>query len=270
MQKDKPISIYMPDIITDVKINGEDYKFDAYPIDIVAICGWKNTFDLLSYKGEKCVDEILIYVACTGNLEMFIYLHTLGYELKDSIEAAATFGRLNIIEWLVSNNPNIDVYGAYKSAEFHGHANVVQYLLENTKIEHSKICLSTLCDAIQDGYIEVVKCVIPKYIDVENCDSEVLQAAVEGGRLEVVKYLHKTLSFKQDEVIEALQCIDNSRDCYCKPRLDRQCIQDRVGTYKYMKDHDFVNPKDCWWCKYGSNTEKSTENSTENSKKRKL
>jgi ankyrin repeat protein len=119
------------------------------------------------------------------------------------LHVAATFGKLDIIKFLIDAGIDVNRYGgtfdggAINHAAAEGHIYVVEFLLENGAVlDVSESKINPLFAAIYGGHLNIVKLLINKGIDfkikytsdtMENMDA--LAFAKERGQTQIAEYL---------------------------------------------------------------------------------
>ncbi|CAH0485614.1 unnamed protein product [Peronospora farinosa] len=108
-------------------------------------------------------------------------------DLKDVLAQAAAHGHLKLVKWLYSRgigNVNNDVFD---QAATEGHLSIVQWLNKHTKLTgHNQ----TLSDTARYGHLEVVQWLYTKNFFREQTPSAMASAAING-HLEILQWLHQ-------------------------------------------------------------------------------
>lgn len=127
------------------------------------------------------------------------------------LHIAATYGHLEIIEYLINAGIDTNAQGGTSSANAleraatKGHLDIVEYFInQNIEIDTSEPDRNPLFAAIYGGHLEIVKLLVENNIDIcikysgDNMkDMDAYAFAIERGQKEIAEYLKEKMDEKE-------------------------------------------------------------------------
>lgn len=159
-------------------------------------------------------EDALIDAAKAGHvriLELFVERGVNLYESSgDLLKQAAMRGRLDVVRYLVTTNPYIDVEAALYQAAYSGHVDVIRYLVDQRlgilNIDYRG--QRTLYYAIDGRHMDVIRYLVEEHHVPVN---DALHNAVDNGYLDGVLYLlNKYDGNELDSLLSIASMMDNN------------------------------------------------------------
>uniref|UniRef100_A0A6G6ABU2 Ankyrin repeat-containing protein n=1 Tax=Borely moumouvirus TaxID=2712067 RepID=A0A6G6ABU2_9VIRU len=160
------------------------------------------TGDLSDSKFHVEMNNLLIYSASVGNMDILYYTIAMGANIKSknnkSVGIASKKGHLDIVKLLHKLGANLDGNNNYalRMACLYGHYDIVCYLLDNNinAVEHYD---SALINACENNHLKIVDLLISMGANVKIANNYPIRIAAKYGHTDLFKYLvSKGANFK--------------------------------------------------------------------------
>ena len=155
---------------------------------------WKQFFLRAVYYISKLQEEFQ-FPWTSGDFEKQyqFFVKNRIYDLHMLLAFAAAERELPIVAHIMKNDPtmyNMYMYDILTYASYHGHLDVVKYLIEHGVDVHLGED-SALMYAILQGHLEIVKYLVESGADIHAQANYAFTAAAEKGHLEILNYLRE-------------------------------------------------------------------------------
>jgi hypothetical protein len=140
-----------------------------------------------SMRGPCDINYIFSLVCGSGYLDVVQWLYSLNPEMdiKDGFSSACAYGHFDVAQWIYSLNPEMDIQSGFSSACFSERFEVLEWLYSLEKeinVEFDFVC------SCQHGHLDVAQWLYS--LDPEMDVTNGFNIACKNGRLDVVQWLY--------------------------------------------------------------------------------